>query len=272
MVNIMKIRAAMSNDKATVLEFCKDTFSWGDYVADVWDRWQSKGRLHVVEDDGKVVGVYNLAIFEKQAWIEGMRVHPQYRRKGLGKSMLLHAESIIQNKIIRLIIESENHHSIRLAGSMGYYLEEKWQLYSMPAEKQSSDIKTANDILQIKDLVNSVTYADSWKWFPLDNEELGKLIEQERVVISVANGVSMAMGIWNRYTDFPKVLQIGYLNGTKDGMIQILRYIQNKAYELNCERVQIFVHEKTSLDASFLDKRSLFYLMRKDKNQRDDKI
>ena len=262
----MKIRTAVSNDKATVLEFCKNTFSWGDYVSDVWDGWQSKGRLYVVEDDyGKVVGVYNLAIFEKQSWIEGMRVHPKYRRKGLGKNMLLHAESIIQNKIIRLIIESENHPSVKLARSMGYYLEEKWQLYSMSAEKQSSDVKVANDILQIKDLINSVTYADSWKWFPLDDEELEKLIEQERVAISVANGTILAMGIWNRYTDFPKVLQVGYLNGTENGMIRILRHIQNKAYELNCERAQIFVHEKTSLDASFLEKRSLFYLMRKDK-------
>jgi len=264
----MKIRTAVSNDKVTVIEFCKDTFSWGDYVADVWDRWQSKGRLYVVEDDGKVVGVYNLAIFEKQAWIEGMRIHPEYRRKGLGKSMLLHAESIIQNKIIRLIIESENYPSVRLARSTSYYLEEKWQLYSMPAEKQSSDVKIANDILQIKDLINSVTYADSWKWFTLDNEELEKLIEQERVVISVADGTTLAMGIWNGYTDFPKVFQVGYLNGTKDGMIQILRYIQNKACELNCERAQIFVHEKTSLEASFLDKRSLFYLMRKDKKSK----
>lgn len=258
----------MSDDKATVLEFCKDTFSWGDYVADVWDRWQSKGGLYVVEDDDKVVGVYNLAIFEKQSWIEGMRVHPKYRRKGLGKSMLLHAESIIQNKIIRLIIESENNPSITLVRSMDYCIEEKWQLYSMLAEEQSYDVKIANDILQIKDLINSVTYADSWKWFPLDDEELEKLIEQERVVIAVANGATLAMGVWNRYTDFPKVLQVGYLNGTEDGMIQILRYMQNKAYELNCERVQIFIHEKTSLDASFLEKRSLFYLMRKDKKSK----
>ena len=143
----------------------------------------------------------------------------------------------------------------------------------MLAEKQSSDVKIANDISQVKDLINSVTYADSWKWLPLDNEELEKLIEQQRVVISVVDGTALAMGIWNRYATFPKVFQVGYLNGTTDGMIQILRYAQNKAYELSCERIQIFIHEKTpTLEASFLDKRSMFYLMRKDKNQRADKI
>ena len=261
----MNIRNAIPDDKANVLKFCKDTFSWGDYVADVWDIWQSKGRLYVAEDDNKVVGVYNITMSEKQAWIEGMRVHPQYRRKGIGKRMLSHAESIIQNKIIRLIIENKNQPSIALARSMGYYLEENWQLYSALPQKHQSNVKITNDVSQIDDFVNSVTYADSWKWLPLDNNELQKLIYQERVIISINNSVSSAMGIWNISNDFPKILQIGYLNGTKEGMVQILRYVQNKAYDLNCEKVQIFVHEVTLLEVDFLEKRSIFYLMRKDK-------
>jgi GNAT superfamily N-acetyltransferase len=260
----MKIHSAEYHDKATVLDFCKNTFSWGDYVADVWDSWQSKGGLYVVEDDGKVVGVYNLTLFEKQAWIEGMRVHPEHRRKGLGKNMFEHAESIIQNKTIRLIIESENHPSIRLVESMGYCLEDKWRLYSMIPTKKHYGAKIVKDVLQLKDLIDSKTYADSWKWLPLDSEELQKLIDQERVVISNDNGKSLAIGIWNRSRDFPQVFQIGYLSGTNDGIMDILRCIGNKAYELNCERLQIFVHEKTSLDVDFLDKRSLFYLMRKE--------
>jgi len=262
----MEIRNAISNDKKVVLEFCRDTFSWGDYIGDVWDRWQSKGRLHVLEEKGKVIGVYNFDIFENQAWIEGMRVHPKYRRKGFGKKMLLHAESLIQNKTIRLVIESQNRSSIELVSSMGYHLEEKWQLYSMPVEIHDSDILIANDISQVHNLINSKTYADSWKWLSLDEKEIQKLIEQDRVVIYVKLGITLAMGIWNRYKDFPNVLQVGYLNGTKDGMTEILRYIQNKAHVMNCERIQIFVHENTLLESTFLEKKSMFYLMRKDLN------
>ena len=260
----MEIRSAEGSDKTSVIDFCRDTFSWGDYIADVWNIWQSKGRLYVMEDEGKVVGVYNLSLFEKQAWIEGLRIHPKHRRKGLAKNMLKHAESFVQNKIIRLIIESENNPSIRLVESMGYVLEDKWQLYSMIAAKQDSDAKIANDVFQIKDLIDSHTYADSWKWLPLDNEELQKLVNQKRVVMFGDNGKPLAIGIWNRSRDFPQVFQVGYLNGANDGMRCILRYIQNKAYDLNCERIQIFVKDNTSLNADFLDNRSLFYLMRKD--------
>ncbi|MDE1866679.1 MAG: GNAT family N-acetyltransferase, partial [Thaumarchaeota archaeon] len=132
----MQIRGAQESDKDTVLGFCKDTFSWGDYIADVWDKWKSKGGLYVLEEDDLVVGVYHVASLEKEAWIEGMRVHPKHRKKGLGTSMLTHAESVIQNKVIRLIIESENYPSIRLVKSVGYDIEEKWRLYTMVPQRQ----------------------------------------------------------------------------------------------------------------------------------------
>lgn len=261
---MMKIRNAEAVDKATVLEFCKNTFSWGDYLADVWDSWQSKGGLHVIEDDGKVVGVYNISFYEKEAWVEGMRVRLQYRKKGFGKRMLEHAESITPNKIMRLIIESENNPSIRLVESMGYCLEDKWRLYSMLPEKQDSDVEIVRSISQAEDMINSSTYADSWKWLPLDRKELQKLIDHKRIVMSVHKRKTLAIGIWNRSSDFTQVLQIGYVNGTSIGMVDILRYMQNKAHELGCVRIQVFVQEKIPIEAKFLGKRSLFYLMRKD--------
>ena len=259
------IRSAQQGDKYSVLEFCKDTFSWGDYIADVWDSWQSRGGLYVLEQDGLVVGVYNVAFFEKEAWLEGMRVRPQHRKKGLGKKMLEHAESVIQNDTVRLIIESENHPSIALVTSMGYALEEKWRLYSMVPEKQGSSVMIANTPHGLDEFFTTNTFADSWKWLPLDREEMGKLVEQKRILVLHQNGKMSAVGIWNRSKDFPEVFQIGFVNGTKEGMVGILRYAQNKAHELGCQRIQVFAQEKISLEeASFLEKKSLFYLMKKE--------
>ena len=260
----MRIRNASELDKLSVLEFCKNTFSWGDYIADVWDIWNSKGRLYVLEEDGGIVGVYNLAISEKQAWVEGMRVHPQYRRRGIGSQMLAHAESLVPSKIMRLIIESENYPSIKLVESMGYRLEDKWRLYSMIPKKERSTVKNAVDLSKLKSLIDSATYVDSWKWLPLEHQELVQLIQQERVIISDKNGIISAMGIWNRSTNFHQVIQLGYVNGNCDGILDILRFIRNKASVMHCERIQVFAQEKIPLQMSFLDKRSLFFLMRKD--------
>lgn len=266
----MKIRSAQESDKNNVLVFCKDTFSWGDYIADVWDKWKSKGGLYVLEKDGLVVGVYNVATFEKESWIEGMRVHPQYRKKGFGTKMLTHAESIIQNKIVRLIIESENQPSISLAESMGYHIEEKWRLYSTTPKKQDSSATIATPSTKLDDdIIDSSTYADSWKWFPLDREEIQKLVQQKRIIVFTEKGKTSAVGICNRSNDFAQTFQLGFVSGTADGIVEILKYVQNMAHELSCERIQVFAQEKISLEASFLDKRSLFYLMKKELHQKN---
>ncbi|MGB9002830.1 MAG: GNAT family N-acetyltransferase [Nitrosotalea sp.] len=260
----MKIRSAQESDRDIVLGFCKDTFQWGDYIADVWDKWKSKGGLYVLEENNLVVGVYHVVSFKKEAWIEGMRVHPQYRKKGFGTDMLTHAESVIPNKVIRLIIESENHPSIRLAESMGYNIEEKWRLYSMVPAKQESSAIMATPSFQLDGIIESSTYANSWKWLPLDVEEVKNLIEQNRVIISIKDGKTLAAGIWNQSNEFPHVFQFVFVSGTNEGMSDILKYVQNKAHDLNSERIQVFIQEKISPEVNFLDKRFLFYLMKKE--------
>jgi len=114
-------------------------------------------------------------------------------------------------------------------------------------------------------LIDSTTYADSWKWLPLEQEELLQLMEEKRIMVSVRNQKTSAVGIWNKSHDFPQVLQLGYVNGSADGILDILRFVQKKALDLKCERIQVFAQEKILLDMSILDKRALFYLMRKDK-------
>jgi len=262
----MEIRDAKPSDKQIVLEFCKHTFSWGDYIADVWNSWILQGNLFVMVEDEIQIGLYHVVFTDnRQAWIEGIRIHPNHRRKGYGKKIISHCESIAKSiTTIRMIIESENTPSINLAQLMGYYVEDTWRMYSMTPKKETSFVILASDIKQVAGLVSSNTYANSWKWFPLEKSDLEELIKQQRVLVSVQNGSVLAIGIWNHSENFANVLQIGFINGTKDGMLDILRFMQNKGYELHCDRIQVFSQEKNSLDTDSLTTRYHFYLMRKD--------
>lgn len=260
----VEIRIAQESDRVTVLEFCRETFSWGDYIADVWGKWMSSGGLYVCDEDGLVVGIYHIAFLSGEAWLEGMRVHPRYRKKGIGSKMMHHAESVIQKGTVRLIIESENRPSINLVKSVGYHIEERWRLYSMIPQKQNfrASIETSASFLD--EFINSSTYADSWKWLPLDRDEVERLVFYGRVLVSTYNGVTNAIGIWNRSSDFPDAFQVGFVNGTREGMGDILRLAQDKAHDMGCARIQVFAPEETVLDFDFLEKRSTFYLMRKE--------
>ena len=260
----MEIREAMKGDREQVLEFCRDTFSWGDYIEDVWERWEFAGGLYVMEDGGAVVGMYHLARLEKESWIEGMRVRPEYRKRGLGKRMMLHAESVIKSGTIRLIIESKNRASISLATSAGYGLEDEWRLFTMAPDVQTSYALPARETGHLGGLISSNTYADSWKWLPLDESELSRLAEQGRVIGLVENGKAHGVGIWYRSDDFPQTFQIGFVGGTDRGVLEILKCAKNMAHDMHCDRIQVFVREKTGLRSEMVERKSLFYLMRKD--------
>lgn len=44
------IRNAVDSDKSAILNFCQDTFSWGDYIQDVWDNWLSECNLFLIKN------------------------------------------------------------------------------------------------------------------------------------------------------------------------------------------------------------------------------
>ncbi len=48
----MKVRLAKKSDKDTILQFCTDTFTWGDYIDRVFDIWYQEpyGELFVAEE------------------------------------------------------------------------------------------------------------------------------------------------------------------------------------------------------------------------------
>ncbi len=83
------IRPARAGDRDAVLAFATATWSWGDYLAEVWDRWlaDEMGLLAVGEADGRVVGVDKLTLLTPtEAFFEGLRIDPAYRGRGYAQA------------------------------------------------------------------------------------------------------------------------------------------------------------------------------------------
>ena len=80
-----QIRPARAADREAVLAFCAQTWEWGDYIAEVWDRWlaDTVGILVVGEIGGQVMGVDKLTFLAPgEAFFEGLRIAPAYRGRG----------------------------------------------------------------------------------------------------------------------------------------------------------------------------------------------
>ena len=106
MTTTTKFRVATVHDKDYVLDFCKNTFSWGDYIDRVWDIWirepNSIFLVAVVVNENNIekpIAIsHGILIPEKTVWIEGIRVDPKYRSQKLATNMSLSYTRLCKKK------------------------------------------------------------------------------------------------------------------------------------------------------------------------------
>lgn len=82
----MLIRPARLEDVPRIASWTTDTFAWGDYVAEAIPEWMEApdSRVLVAEVEGDVVAVGRTQMVgANECWLQGARVHPDHRRKGL---------------------------------------------------------------------------------------------------------------------------------------------------------------------------------------------
>lgn len=78
--------ARPGGDRPFIEEIARLTWGGGgeDYLARVFDEWLGDN-FYVLELDGKVVGTAKLTLLPGEVgWLEGLRVHRDYRGKGYG--------------------------------------------------------------------------------------------------------------------------------------------------------------------------------------------
>ena len=90
------VRPAARSDREAVFEISATVWDGHDYLPKVWDIWlqesKDQGFLLVGEVDEKVVAVQHTAIQPMGvAWMEGIRVHPDYRQRGFAAELLRRA-------------------------------------------------------------------------------------------------------------------------------------------------------------------------------------
>ncbi len=84
------IREATPGDRPFIEEIARLTWGGEDYLARVFDDWVKEGNFYVLELEGKVIGTAKMTLLPgKVGWLEGLRVHPDYRGGGYGR--LLHS-------------------------------------------------------------------------------------------------------------------------------------------------------------------------------------
>jgi len=256
----MMIREASSSDKIPVLKFCKDTFSWGDYIDQVWDSWLSEGNLFLFEKQFQV-GICHAFYSKDQTWIEGIRIDPHFRKQKIASKLVKYAESIGREKDTSfsfMLIDTENTSSLSMANSLDYSVFQTWNFYSLIPKRNSN-----YDVYFEKSLNRQFYshYVKSWRWLPIDDATLSTFYEQNKIIKSNVDGKD-SIAILTDSEHFDKTLIVTLFSGSQNATLQILYFLQNYGIEKNYERIQILTKEQLPFFDS-LEHRISFHLMKK---------
>lgn len=125
---MFRIRPARNEDKPALLEISDLTWDGGDYLSDVMGRWLDEGDFYVAVVDGKVIGTAKISFHpDGVCWLEGLRVHPDYRHLGYGKKLAVYVQNKAnvyletgKSRIIELSTYYHNYESIHIAEETGF--------------------------------------------------------------------------------------------------------------------------------------------------------
>lgn len=270
----MKIRKAQNHDKKYVVSFCKNTFSWGDYISEVWDYWEKEGHLLVLEQDKRPVALCHASInpSSNQIWIEGIRVHPDFRRQGFACKLVSELESIgISNHISNsfMLIEINNSNSIFLAEKLNYKKIGIWWFYSLLPKivKEISINQFVSQSIDPNDqLFQNKMYVHSWRWLPLDKITLQDLVIKKRLLVSKKDS-KFSITVFTDSEHFAGTLLVTLYGNSEELIWSHLTFIQNFALENNYSRIQIITELNNLRTDDEFQKRLSFYLMKKELNQ-----
>jgi len=256
----MIVRKAKSSDKRHILKFCKDTFSWGDYIKDVWDYWLSEGNLLVAEKNVPI-GLCHAVFSEKQVWIEGIRINPDFRRQGLASNLITQVESLAIQKqipISLMLIDTENSQSLLMAQNIGYGVHQTWSFHSLLPRKNNSQNVLFGKINQSNKFPH---YVKSWRWLPLDREAISSLNSKNCIIFSEKKG-ERTVAILEDSEHFEKTLIVTLFAGSKFNTVNVISFLQNYGFEKKYQRLQILTKEVLP-EFKNLEQKISFHLMQK---------
>ncbi|MFB5622136.1 MAG: GNAT family N-acetyltransferase [Candidatus Nitrosomaritimum yanchengensis] len=256
----MEIREAKLSDKNSVLEFCKNTFSWGDYVQDVWDYWVEEGNLFVIEKENPL-GICHGFFSTNRVWIEGIRIESSARRQGLASKLVTHVERVAIKKGINsslMLIDTENFPSICMAKNLGYSISETWKFYSLiPDSAANYDVKFGH----ISETNLLLHYVKSWRWLELDSMTIRSLSNNKKI-IHCDKESNPSLAILTDSEHFDKTLIVTLHAGSETNTTHLISYLQNFGFTNNYVRIQILTKEFLP-NFGNLEYRISFHLMTK---------
>jgi len=256
------VRKARGSDREAVFKFCEKTWSWGDYIPKVWDKWlkEKNGRAFVATIDEVPVGISHLSIDKPhEVWLSGARTDPNYRRMGIATAITKKCLEYAKHKgveVARLTTDSDNIAAQAVIKKLGFKpiseftemttekITEENSKNSKWAEK--TDTNAIWDYLQTSEIYRKAAglYTVLFHWFSLEKEDLKRFIEQRKTILHLSergeiNGLTLIDDAtareWHENT-----MQTCIIDGDYNAVFDMIKFLKSHCHALDVKKIYGF--------------------------------
>lgn len=240
---MLTIRRGKPEDSDQVQELLTKVWE-DDYVPHMWLDWvknPDKGIVLVALDQGAIIGTTYIAFCPGNAcWFQALRVHPHYRRRGVGSRLT--KVSIAESKkagreVIYLGIDEDNIPSLKMTESLGFKRTSQFNRFAKKLAHKSSDQPTRWRPATGDDL--ETIFQDGkardvgelllcWQWQPFSKEALQDNIRDGHLSVWGAEQIQVWGGL-EIYEELQIFVPIGAQEDVQQAINDAEAYVANKA-------------------------------------------
>ena len=145
-----------------------------------------------------------------------------------------------------------------MAKNLNYQIFQAWNFYSLvPQITNNAKIQFGN----IPSNPEISHYVKSWRWLPLNDEELFSLSLQNKIIFSDKSD-DISIAILTDSEHFEKIMIVTLFSGSQSNTIELISYIQNYGAQQNYKKIQILTRDKLPI-LDDLEYKITFNLMQK---------
>lgn len=253
------VRLARPEDKAAVLAFCEHTWEWGDYLAEVWDEWldDTSGRLLVAALEERPVAVVHMQMVSgEECWLEGMRVGPAARGRGVSRQLNQQAMQEAKKlgaKVARLATRFDNERAQHLLHQgefehIGTFLHCEALAELLPGEPVPplatlADMPALMSLLDRSSLyaaMGGLLYA-GWSGRALTEQVMRERLASGEVLALRQWDDVQALAICGPQPSNDEVFMVEYLDGTSEGIGRLAYGLRALAAAQGLARVDVVI-------------------------------
>jgi RimJ/RimL family protein N-acetyltransferase len=258
-----QFRLAAAQDRDAVFAFSAQTWPNGDYIPLVWDDWlaDAEGALIAgIDEADQAIALVKLVVAAPgEGWLEGVRVAPARRERGLGRALLTHVTEYAWATglhTLRFVTDAGNAPMHRVAAACGFAVRGEYRPFRADAAPASptGEIVAAVRPARPDDLpalwaASEAAYAGveavrwrGWTGAPLTREWLAAAITAGQVLVAADARSFVALGPpdpASRAAKYgrPAEAEVAFLAATPDACPALLAAARARAGACGSEQV-----------------------------------